>query len=76
MPTSLEKRLDALEQAAKLLAARNKPTTIGLDFEVMRQRLETLSREGPELTQAEMIQKCKDTIARMNARWELQRGGI
>lgn len=74
MATTLKNRLDALEQAAKASVVRNKPK-IGMDFEAMRQRLETLSREGPELTQAEMIQKCKDTIARMNARWELQRGG-
>ena len=75
MATTLENRLDALEQAAKASAVRSKPK-IGMDFEAMRQRLEMLANEkGPELTQAEQIQKFKDDITRMNARWELQRGG-
>ncbi len=65
--TTLEKRLDALEQAAKLAAAQNKPEIALMNVEALRKRMdEILSREEPELPQAELIQKVKDDIARMH----------
>ncbi|MBK9444575.1 MAG: hypothetical protein IPN53_26260 [Comamonadaceae bacterium] len=73
---TLEKRLDALEQAARLSAAQKKPEIAPGNIEALRKKFdEILSREeGPELTQAEQIQKFKDDIARMNRNWELRYG--
>lgn len=72
---NLEKRLDALEQAAKLTAAQNKTETAPMNFEALRKRIEEISaQKGPELTVEEQIQKFKEGIARMNRNWELRYG--
>ena len=75
MAATLERRLDALEQAAKLTAAQNKPEIAPMNFEALRKRIdEILAQKGPELTQAEQIQKFKDDITRMHRNWELRYG--
>ena len=72
---TLEKRLDALEQAARRTAAQNKPEIAPGNIEALSKRIdEILAQKGPELTQAETIQKFKDSIARMNRDWELRYG--
>lgn len=69
-----ESRIAALEQSAKLSAAQNKPTIV-LNFAELRAKIqEVLSREQPVLTQAEQIQKFKDTLKQMDRDWELRHG--
>ena len=73
--TTLEKRLDALEHAAKLTAAQHKPAVAPMNFEALRTRIKEISaQEGPELTAEEQIQKFKEGVARMNRNWELRYG--
>lgn len=68
-------RLHALEQAAKLSAAQNKPEIAPMNFEALRKRIdEILAQKGPELTVEEQIQKFKDGVERMNRNWELRYG--
>ncbi|MBK9238525.1 MAG: hypothetical protein IPO19_22190 [Rhodoferax sp.] len=72
---SLETRVTALEQTAKLMAAQCKPPTSGLsiaDFHRMVREIAT--RERPERTQAEQIQDFKAGLERMHRNWELRHG--
>lgn len=75
MAATLEKRLDALEQAARLSAAQHKPEIAPMNFEALRKRIDEISaQEGPELTVEGQIQKFKEGVARMNRNWALRYG--
>ena len=74
---TLEKRLDALEQAAKLLAAQPKPHVSSLSIEDFQKKLqEILTRELPERTQEEVIADFKASLLRMQANWEHRYGSV
>jgi len=73
--TTLEQRLNALEQTANLTAAKCTPPTSRLsidDFHRIVQEIAT--RERPERTQAEQIQDFKAGLERMHRNWELRHG--
>ena len=72
---TLEMRLNALEQSAKLLAAQCKPPTSSLSIDDFHRMVrEIATRERPERTQAEQIQDFKAGLERMHMRWELRHG--
>ena len=73
--STLEQRLIALEQTAKLMAAKCKSPTSGLSIaDFHRMVREIAARERPERTQAEQIQDFKAGLERMHRNWELRHG--
>ena len=72
---TLEMRLSALEQSAKLLAAQGKPPASSLSIDDFHRIVkEITTRERPERTRAEQIQDFKAGLERMRIRWELRHG--
>ena len=72
---SLEKRVNALEQSAKLLAAQCKPPASSLSIDDFHRIIkEIATRERPERTQAEQIQDFKASVEQMRISWELRHG--
>ena len=75
MATTLEKRLDALEQSMKLQAAQYKQPTSSLSIEDFQKKInEILTRELPVRTQEEQIQDFKDSLVQMRINWDLSHG--
>lgn len=74
--TTLNKRIDALEQKAKLLAAQCKPPTSKLSIDDFHKVInEILTREMPVRTQEEQIQDFKDRLVQMRIDWDRRHGG-
>ena len=72
---NLEKRITMLEQAARPLAAQAKPHTPHLtveDFQKIMHEIKT--RERPQLTQEEQIQKAREGVERMMQNWASRAG--
>ena len=73
--SNVEKRLNALEQSAKLMAAQCKPPTSSLSIEDFHRMVrEIATRERPERTQAEQIEDFRAGLERMRIAWALRHG--
>lgn len=73
--STIEKRIDALEQAAELIADQTPPDLGGRSIEELHRKFEeVLSRPRPVTTPEEQIRDFTATLEWMRINWELRHG--
>lgn len=73
--STIGKRIDALEQAAELIADQTPPDLGGRSIEELHRKFEeVLSRPRPVTSPEEQILRFKATLERIRINWDLRHG--